>query len=234
MSVKSYLNLPITIYQICFPMLIFPFDCRQGVSSKLPWMTLLGMWNPVLCRTVFSLNLSQTSQPNKQNKREQRGATSSGLWADKWVRRQNKDRIIKETEIKSWYKQEECSQTTNLTSGPLSPIPWVRIIQSRTEQVEVTQTAPPAPGVPAGISSTSAALSGKLSSLHLPDGQLGAGMGRGHGWELWHQPPGVLLCRCSFQIWGLTCTSLLSLCFCLMHAIPINHQLTQLQVESVS
>lgn len=128
MSVKSYLNLPITIYQICFPLLIFPFDCRQGVSSKLPWMTLLGMWNPVLCRTVFLLNLSETSQPNKLNKQEQRGATSSRLWTDKWVRRWNKDRIIKEREIKSWYNLEKCSQTTFLTSGPLSPIPRVWIV----------------------------------------------------------------------------------------------------------
>lgn len=38
----------------------------------------------------------------------------------------------------------------------------------------VTQTPPPAPGVSAGSSSTSAALSGKLSPLHLPDGQVGA------------------------------------------------------------
>lgn len=70
-----------------------------------------------------------------------------------------------------------------------APCPMYKSFGSQSEQVMVTQAPPPAPGVSSGSSSTSAALSGRRSPLHLPDGQLGTGMGRGQGWPLWHQAP---------------------------------------------
>lgn len=102
----------------------------------------------------------------------------------------------------------------------------------------MTQTPPPAPGVSAGSSNTSAALSGKRSPLHLPNGRVGARDGQRTRMATVTpvtRPLGFSFAsRCSFQIWGLTCTFLLSAWFCLVYAIPISHQLAQLQVRRVS
>lgn len=55
----------------------------QGASSKLPWMTLLGMWNLALEQNNV-LTKSQRDKPANPTNRtnEQQGATSSELRAE--------------------------------------------------------------------------------------------------------------------------------------------------------